>query len=300
MLLEHVPLAIWLDGTWRPAGPFEYPPALALLQVIALPGLAWVALEFGGVRRAVALAAVALALTAIVLSGSRLQLVFALLVLAIGLFVTYSAWKKRGVAVVAMALVLFVCGVVTVFGLAPGQSNGSFGVDLTHGRTHTWSAALTTAGERPWLGSGTETFELASASNQGDTAVHYAHNLPLDAWVELGIAGLILVVCLYGAVGVAVWRVRHRPEVWLFGVGAVLFLATNLVDWSWHLAGIGSIWAVCLGGIVSVRGQEEKTHHRGLEPGPGGGGAQPTGRPKGGWGKSPTRFIENGTLSRPW
>lgn len=28
--------------------------------------------------------------------------------------------------------------------------------------------------------------------------------------------------------------------------------------------------------------------------------AQPTGRPKGGWRKSPTRFIENGTLSWPW
>jgi hypothetical protein len=31
------PQALYLNGSWRPAGTFEYPPAFGLLQVCALP-----------------------------------------------------------------------------------------------------------------------------------------------------------------------------------------------------------------------------------------------------------------------
>lgn len=254
MVRERAPLAILLDGAWRPAGPFEYPPALALLQVIAMPGLIWIAAASRGTRRVVAIATLVLALSAVVLSGSRLQLALALVVLAFGLAVVHRDRLVTSRGGVAAALAFLGCAAVAAFTLAPGQSNGSLGVDLAHGRTETWSAAVDTARERPWLGSGTETFERASAANQGGTAVHYAHNLPLDAWVELGVGGLGLVLCLYAAVGFAVWRARRRPEGWLFGVGAVVFLVSNLVDWPWHLAGLGAVWAVCLGGIVAVAG----------------------------------------------
>jgi O-antigen ligase len=260
MALHSEPMALFLDGSWRPAGPFEYPPALALLQVVALPGLLWAALWGRGEVRIVGALGAGLALTAIVLSGSRLQLGFALLVL-----LALAALARRGGAAprrsgrVALALspravlaAIAAGAAVAAIALAPGQDNGPLGVDLSHGRGSTWSAAVETAGERPWLGSGAETFELVSAPNQEMTAVRFAHSLPLEAWLELGVAGLALIVCLYVAVGLAVWRVRRQPEALLLGPGALLFLATNLFDWPWHLAGLGAIWAICLGGILAA------------------------------------------------
>ena len=221
--------------------------------MIALPGLLWGAVRLPGFPRAAAIAALALALAVVVLSGSRLQLVLALLVLAAGSAAACRPRFQPRRSVVAATGGGLLCAAVAAFALLPSQSNGSLDVDITHGRTDTWSAAVATATERPWLGSGAETFELASASNQGGTAVRYAHNLPLDAWVELGIAGLALVLGLYGAVGAAVWRARHRAESLLLGTGAVAFLLANLFDWSWHLAGLGAVWALCLGAIVAAQ-----------------------------------------------
>jgi O-antigen ligase len=265
--LHAEPSALLLDGAWRPAGPFEYPPALAMLQVGALPILLWAVARCRGPLRAAAALSTVVALATVVLSGSRLQLGFAFLLLlgAVagahrGLFRSPEAQRapgRPGIAVVVIAT-LAACLALASIALSPGQDNGPLGVDLSHGRGHTWSAAVETARERPWLGSGAETFELASASNQGGTALHFAHNLPLEAWAELGVTGLALVIGLYVAVGAAVWRVRHLPEAWLFGPGATLFLVANLFDWPWHLAGLGAVWAVCLGAIlarISDRGQ---------------------------------------------
>ncbi len=261
MALHEEPLALLLDDSWRPAGPFEYPPALALLQVIALPGLLWAIVRGSGRLRIAAGLAAALALTTVALSGSRLQLGFALLLLLAAVAIPASGdaavpsgprriARPRSAMLGAAAVAAFLT--VVAVAIAPGQDNGALGVDVSHGRGHTWSAAVETAQERPWLGSGAETFELVSAQNQGMTAVRYAHNLPLEAWLELGIVGLALVLCLFGAVGAAVWRVRGPPAAWLFGPGAVLFLATNLFDWPWHLTGIGAIWSVCLGGVLAA------------------------------------------------
>lgn len=259
--LHAEPSALFLDGAWRPAGPFEYPPALAMIQVAALPALLWAVARCRGPLRAAAVLATAIALATVVLSGSRLQLGFALLVLigaAVGaqrgLFRTSQTQRApvRLGAAVAVLAALTACVAIAAIAFSPGQDNGSLGVDIGHGRDRTWSAAVETAWERPWLGGGAETFELVSARNQGATAVRFAHNLPLEAWAELGIAGLALVLGLYLAVGAAVWRARRRPEAWLLGPGAVLFLAANLFDWPWHLAGLGAVWAVCLGGILAA------------------------------------------------
>jgi O-antigen ligase len=265
--LHAEPSALLLDGAWRPAGPFEYPPALAMLQVAALPILLWAVARCRGALRVAAALATAIALATVILSGSRLQLGFAFLLLLgaaagahRGLFRSAESQRAPGRLGAAAAVIatLTACLAIASIALTPGQDNGPLGVDLSHGRGHTWSAAVETAGERPWLGSGAETFELASARNQGGTALHFAHNLPLEAWTELGVAGLALVLGLYATVGAAVWRVRRLPEVWLFGPGATLFLVANLVDWPWHLAGLGAVWAVCLGGVLAAasrRGQ---------------------------------------------
>jgi O-antigen ligase len=122
---------------------------------------------------------------------------------------------------------------------------------LSHGRPAQWHDAIQTAVDRPVLGSGADTYFAASRKHQGATASRYAHDLPLESWAELGLLGLGATLALYGAVGLAAWRARARPAAWLFGPAAVAFLVTNLLDWPWHLAGAGALWALALGGLLA-------------------------------------------------
>jgi hypothetical protein len=41
-----------------------------------------------------------------------------------------------------------------------------------------------------------------------------------------------------------------------FGPTVVAFLLANLIDWPWHLAGSGAVWAAALGGLLSVKALE--------------------------------------------
>jgi O-antigen ligase len=82
--------------------------------------------------------------------------------------------------------------------------------------------------------------------------VQYAHNLPLEGWVELGLLGLALVLALYGAVALAAVR-ASRTAAALLAPAALGFLVANLFDWPWHLAGSGVLWAIAVGGLLGSR-----------------------------------------------
>lgn len=77
------PLAQRLGGQWSPGGPLEYSPALALMQVSALPVLWW-AMARARDPRVAALAAggAAVAGSILALAGSRVELAIALCVVA--------------------------------------------------------------------------------------------------------------------------------------------------------------------------------------------------------------------------
>jgi O-antigen ligase len=81
----------------------------------------------------------------------------------------------------------------------------------------------------------------------------FAHNLPLELGVETGIAGFLLGLSLYAAVALVLWRTRGAPALWLLGPAAGAFLLSNLVDWSWHLAGVGALFAIALGALTPAR-----------------------------------------------
>ena len=72
---------------------------------------------------------------------------------------------------------------------------------FTHGRSAEWSAAAGTALDHPVAGAGADAYLPASAGHQGDAVTLYAHNLPLEAWAELGPLGLALVLGLYASAG---------------------------------------------------------------------------------------------------
>ncbi len=190
-----------------------------------------------------------------------------LLGLAAGCAVICAAWLggragARGRARVAITGAATIALVVAVsVGPAAGAGTSSrpaghatAGLEpnggLLHGRLQLWDAALKVFAAHPLAGSGADSFIVASARYQRSGAIAFAHDLPLELAAELGVVGLLLTLALYAATGSALWRARNRAAAWLLGPGAGAFLAAGLVDWPWHLAGSGAVWAVCTGGVI--------------------------------------------------
>ncbi len=96
-----------------------------------------------------------------------------------------------------------VAGVAAVAGSSADERVGGCAyAGLTHGRTGIWTAAVRTARGRPLVGHGLESFLTASRAQQlreRAVPVQYAHDLPLEAWVELGAGGVLIVLALYVA-----------------------------------------------------------------------------------------------------
>jgi O-antigen ligase len=253
-LTHTFPQALRIAGAWRPAGTFEYPPALAALQVAALPAF------ISGLRhprvRAAAAVGLLMAAAVLVLAASRIALALALVVA--GLALSRRVARLRPAAAVTAILVAAIAGSVA-FGAAPNRGVGP-AAGFLHGRTDTWSAALETYADHPVLGTGADAFLAGSARYQDGQTIRFAHDLPLELMVELGIAGLLLALALYGTGALTLWQARRSVRtLWLLGPAAAVFLVTSLVDWQWHLAGAGAVWALAIGGLAGAALAAEKS-----------------------------------------
>jgi O-antigen ligase len=252
------PFADFVRGSWRPGGTLEYSPALALLQVSALPGL------LAGLRhprlRAPAALGLVVALAVLGLGGSRVALFLAALVF-VGALVTGGGSKSvnmadgirltpYGVAVIAAVLVL--AGATAAVAVQPSNGTHEPHGGFWHGRLHTWRAAAETVADRPLAGSGADAFLPASARHQREGPVLFAHDLPLELAAELGALGALLALALYASAAAAVWGARATRAGVLLGPAVLAFLAASLVDWPWHLAGSGAVWAAALGGVLGA------------------------------------------------
>lgn len=159
----------------------------------------------------------------------------------------------------AGALLAAVCVAIS---LAPGASErapvaGKFQAhsvhrDALHGRGQIWSAGLDAFARRPLQGYGAGAFLTATADLQHPVITAYGHDLPLEFGVELGVAGALLGLALYVLVARAWWRARATPQAWLLVLPALVFLTANLVDWPWHIAGIGAVWAAATGALIAA------------------------------------------------
>lgn len=315
LALHDTTFAEPIYGRWRPGGPFQYPPALALVQVCALPSLLYAMTRARALVAAAAASGAALAAGTLALSGSRWQLALgALILVAFLLFPDRTLGAARGTSLAAIltvalsgaamflarryssphgaerladlaavcvaatavwaavprlaarvhasgrgspampAAVVVVAATVAVaaaLSIAEVSDRASRQGSQTHGRIDEWRAALDTAAARPIAGYGADTFADASQPHERGGRARYAHNLLLETWAELGVLGAAAVLALYAAVARAVWRARGSLAGWLLGPAALAFLATNLVDWPWHLAGVGALWALAVGGLVA-------------------------------------------------
>jgi O-antigen ligase len=200
---------------------------LELALACLVPGAAWVAASAVSRRRSPAT------------GGSRLRVAGG------------RGWIAAAAAVVAAA------AIGSGAALAGGAIRSDYVAHIAsggfwHGRLHLWREAIDTAEQRPVIGAGADAFLSASITRQRSSPVRFAHDLPLEEAVELGGLGLALAIALYVAAARAVWRSLRQRAGWLLAPAVAAFLAANLIDWPWHLAGSGAIWALALGGCATL------------------------------------------------
>lgn len=242
-VLHEEPYALHIGGEWRPAGPLEYPPALALLMVCALPVFIEAIRARARGLRVAGIAGAALTAAVLLLSQSRSGLALGVAIAAIGIYRV----TRNPAPIVAGAAIAVVLGLLA-FGPGDGPASG-----FLHGREDTWEAAVDTFLDRPLHGTGADAFLAGSARHQGGAAIVFAHDLPLELAAELGVAGLLLALGLYAATAELAWAARATRAAWLFGPAALGFLLANLLDWPWHLAGVGAMWALACGALAGTR-----------------------------------------------
>jgi O-antigen ligase len=134
-----------------------------------------------------------------------------------------------------------------------GESGGA-------GRHDFWRVAIDAFGENPILGHGAGTYLFSWDQLRSITLpVHDAHSLYLEAFAELGAVGGLMVLALIGTLlwcAFSAWRAAPHPErerhaallaaMLAFAIGAAF-------DWFWEIAGLGAVFFLAAGVMVSVR-----------------------------------------------
>ncbi len=313
--LELHPTSQFLDGNWRPGGPFEYPNALALVQTVALLPLARGISRAGNhagsgrVVKVLALAWLGQAVVLIAISASVFAQLAACLILLLALWkpeLSVGMDRPRAIRILPGLL----CAIVVSL-LAMGSFPGVGGVDqggarvmllviaalslpagwlatgtfrpvgpaaalriyflaailavamvgfrlldapddgFLHGRGELASAAIDAAMDRTVAGTGADSFSAASFEQQQELTSRtlFAHNLVLEYWVEVGIAGLLLTIAMIASVVVACWRGRTVPEAVVLAPGALAIVLSALVDWPWHMSSVVMLLGLMLGAM---------------------------------------------------
>jgi hypothetical protein len=155
-------------------------------------------------------------------------------------------------AAAACVLVPLVAGLVAAAATPDSGPRAEPVSGFAHGRLALWGSALDAAADRPLAGAGSLAFLEASVRDQDPPPVRFAHDLPLESWAELGLAGLGLAVLLYAGSIAAVWKRHGDLAAWLLGPAVLAFLAANLFDWPWHVPASGALYAIALGGLIGT------------------------------------------------
>ncbi|MGZ8667449.1 MAG: O-antigen ligase family protein [Solirubrobacterales bacterium] len=142
----------------------------------------------------------------------------------------------------------------------PNQPSKHF-TDLTgSGRREFWRVAYRDFTDRPLVGQGAGSYEMSYEQRRRiRLPVHDAHSLYLETFAELGLVGGLLLLAMFGSVGAiglrawsrAVGAERERSAV-LWAV-ARAFAVTAAFDWFWELPGLGAVFFLAAGALISAR-----------------------------------------------
>jgi O-antigen ligase len=184
-------------------------------------------------------------------------------------------WRRFAVPIAIVALI----GSVAVLVSAPisSEKDPEIASSVT-GRTEIWSTTIeATAASMPF-GTGLGTFPLAyrlyeNPDDVGRFYVNHAHNDYLELVLELGVAGLILILLFLAWWVVTAIRIWTSPLSTPFAraatIGSATILVHSLVDFPLRTGAISAIFAVCVGlmaqhlrtGAVAKPGELRPSRH---------------------------------------
>ena len=231
-LARRSPQAANIDHLWRAAGPFEYPPALALVIVCGLAAtFALVALRL--LPRAAGIGAATVLGVGLLLTFDRFGIVA-------GALVVIAFLRMPAVRVLWPAAAVLV--LVTLLALAVHPpTGGSLTAHLRHGplngRSAVWSDAWSAFVKRPWDGYGPGGFARISLGRVDSAAVGRAHTA-LEQAVDAGLVALagVCVVLIAGGWRCACGVLAADPSRRAYGCVGVAVVVSGLFDFTWSFA----------------------------------------------------------------
>jgi exopolysaccharide production protein ExoQ len=192
-------------------------------------------------RRRLAMAGIALAVVELALSHSATGLIVSALIVPLAL--TFEDFRRRRLEVLKWLLPTSV--LVATAGLAAFTLLELAGItrlvgrsDTLTGRVELWQLVIQTAQHKPWLGYGYQAFWV-TAGGPADAIrqllpfdVPHAHNGFLDLWLELGLAGVLLMVLYLVTSCFRSWRAMMTgSEAGLVSLTLISFLVmSNLTE----------------------------------------------------------------------
>ncbi len=171
--------------------------------------------------------------------------------LALGTLLTFTRGAWLGVALVGAGSLLLTQRWRVILGLGGSAASVSLAVallrpellgrvlrlneDTGSARQEIWTGAWNAIQAAPWQGSGLDQFAYLDAQRFNIPQLRFLtlahpHNLVLDVWLQLGLAGLVVVGVLIGSSG---WRLWHqRRSMWSWAALALLTQLTlhGMVD----------------------------------------------------------------------
>ena len=156
---------------------------------------------------------------------------------------TEGTARRFGLGFIALGA-LTICAVA----IGPGLPTGSIDVRIVY-----YEVIIDTLREEPLIGVGPGRFAEASFRAQVFLSIgnfKFAHSIPGEVWIELGLAGLLATILLYVGATRNTWRSRRIPNAVLLAPLVLGFLLSGLIDWSWHISAMTALWAAGLGTVA--------------------------------------------------
>lgn len=258
-------------NTGKAVGFFANADHMATLLLVTIPFVAAIvgAGRRTGVQRYSAIVAISAAtamvlLAGIALNGSLAGYGLALPVLAASALIIVPRKSRLRTWIIGIAAVLLVASVVALETTPIGTGKiGEHAKTAVQSRSEILSTTAKATGQFMPFGSGLGSFRRVYPLYERPEQVTpvyviHAHNDLIEFVLELGLAGLVLILLFLAWWGRAVWKVwrsgEFRPFARAASIASAAILVHSLVDFPLRTAAIGACFGMCLALLADRRG----------------------------------------------
>jgi O-antigen ligase len=270
------PLYLYEDTNWSKAvGFFANADHMATLLVITIPFLAALvaAAKSSGIQRLSAIVAIAagigiLVLVGLALNGSLAGYGLALPVIVASALLIVPPGNRLRLWIVALAALLVIGSVAALESTAIGSSAiGAHAASSAQSRRDIAATTARAVGDFMPFGSGLGSFRnvyvlYEQPEQVTDVYVVHAHDDYLEIALELGLAGVILILLFLAWWAAAVWRAWRSAEAGPFARAAAIasaaILIHSIVDFPLRTAAIAACFGMCAALVADSRAAPPK------------------------------------------